>query len=363
MPAATRSWPAPISPPPWAMRPATWTYCSTCPIPCWPWAAPTRPPGCSRTPRPGREWNRIPTSWIWPPPPSRSATPCPGAGSMRKTCSPPATPTSRPNACSARHPGRSRGVSGGGPGMRSGRFPRAQQPGPARLVRRRRGSRLDVLQPVPGHPARLGRRPGQRLRHRPGHGGYRRHRPLHRRGPGGGSRPSRRPVHAPATCRPKARSSASSGASRPWKPTPPCCGKAELALEKAKQADAILIYLDAIKLQPQNPQAYNGLGIIAFAEKRHADAFGLFEAAAALHPLDQDILHEPVAMRAGVAPGGRRPSQAQGFPGAQSRPGRRAGHREGIRLAFSGRAAMRTEFARRRHVPAPLIQGEACDRS
>jgi tetratricopeptide (TPR) repeat protein len=67
-------------------------------------------------------------------------------------------------------------------------------------------------------------------------------------------------------------------------------GKAESALEKAKQAEAILIYLDAIKLQPQNPQAYNGLGIISFAEKRHADAFGLFEAASGLHPLDQDIL-------------------------------------------------------------------------
>lgn len=67
-------------------------------------------------------------------------------------------------------------------------------------------------------------------------------------------------------------------------------GKAEQALEKAKQAEAILIYLDAIKLQPQNPQAYNGLGIISFAENRHADAFGLFEAASGLHPLDQDIL-------------------------------------------------------------------------
>ena len=67
-------------------------------------------------------------------------------------------------------------------------------------------------------------------------------------------------------------------------------GKAALALEKAKQPEAILIYLDAIKLQPQNPQAYNGLGIISFAEKRYADAFGLFEAASGLHPLDQDIL-------------------------------------------------------------------------
>ncbi|MDB5106392.1 MAG: hypothetical protein JWP91_4081 [Fibrobacteres bacterium] len=66
--------------------------------------------------------------------------------------------------------------------------------------------------------------------------------------------------------------------------------KAELALEQARQGDAIAAFLEAIKLQPQNPQAYNGLGIIAFGEKRHADAFGLFEAASGLHPVDQDIL-------------------------------------------------------------------------
>ncbi|HKP97817.1 MAG TPA: glycosyltransferase [Fibrobacteria bacterium] len=66
--------------------------------------------------------------------------------------------------------------------------------------------------------------------------------------------------------------------------------RAEKALEEARQGDAILIYLEALKAQPRNPQAYNGLGIIAFGEKRYADAFGLFDAASGLHPLDQDIL-------------------------------------------------------------------------
>jgi tetratricopeptide (TPR) repeat protein len=66
--------------------------------------------------------------------------------------------------------------------------------------------------------------------------------------------------------------------------------KAEAAAEKNRTGDAILIYLDALKLRPGNPQALNGLGILAFQEKRYDDAFGLFQAATALHPLDQDIL-------------------------------------------------------------------------
>src|SRR5690606_14552619 len=66
--------------------------------------------------------------------------------------------------------------------------------------------------------------------------------------------------------------------------------RAEKALEKGLQGEAILIFLEAVKLRPRNPQALNGLGIIAFGEKRYGDAFGLFEAAAGLHPLDQDIL-------------------------------------------------------------------------
>ncbi len=66
--------------------------------------------------------------------------------------------------------------------------------------------------------------------------------------------------------------------------------KAEKAMEQAKQGDAIALFLKAAEVQPQNPQAYNGLGIIAFSEKRYADAFGLFEAASGLHPMDQDIL-------------------------------------------------------------------------
>jgi tetratricopeptide (TPR) repeat protein len=66
--------------------------------------------------------------------------------------------------------------------------------------------------------------------------------------------------------------------------------EAERLMEQGKQGPAINAFLDALKPHPENPQAYNGLGIIAFAEKRMADAFGLFEVAAALHPGDQDIL-------------------------------------------------------------------------
>ncbi len=66
--------------------------------------------------------------------------------------------------------------------------------------------------------------------------------------------------------------------------------KAETLMEQGKQGEAIAVFLDAVKAQAENPQAYNGLGIIAFTEKRHSDAFGLFELASSLHPLDQDIL-------------------------------------------------------------------------
>jgi GT2 family glycosyltransferase/Flp pilus assembly protein TadD len=66
--------------------------------------------------------------------------------------------------------------------------------------------------------------------------------------------------------------------------------RAETALDQDRKGDAIRIYLEALQIQPQNPQAFNGLGIIAFAEKRYPDAFGLFEAASGLHPMDQDIL-------------------------------------------------------------------------
>jgi GT2 family glycosyltransferase/tetratricopeptide (TPR) repeat protein len=66
--------------------------------------------------------------------------------------------------------------------------------------------------------------------------------------------------------------------------------RAESAMQGSRQGDAIRAFLEAVNFQPQNPQAYNGLGIIAFGEGRHADAFGLFDAAAGLHPYDQDIL-------------------------------------------------------------------------
>jgi tetratricopeptide (TPR) repeat protein len=66
--------------------------------------------------------------------------------------------------------------------------------------------------------------------------------------------------------------------------------RAEKSLDAGRQGEAILAYLDAMRRRPQNPQALNGLGIIAFKEKRYVDAYALFDAAAALHPLDQDIL-------------------------------------------------------------------------
>lgn len=66
--------------------------------------------------------------------------------------------------------------------------------------------------------------------------------------------------------------------------------EAERLMEQGRQGPAITAFLDALKAYPENPQAFNGLGIIAFAEKRLADAFALFETAAALHPGDQDIL-------------------------------------------------------------------------
>jgi tetratricopeptide (TPR) repeat protein len=65
---------------------------------------------------------------------------------------------------------------------------------------------------------------------------------------------------------------------------------AERSMEQGKQGDAINAFLAALKAYPENPQAFNGLGVIAFAEKRLGDAFGLFGMAAALNPGDQDIL-------------------------------------------------------------------------
>lgn len=66
--------------------------------------------------------------------------------------------------------------------------------------------------------------------------------------------------------------------------------KAEKAMQGNLKSDAILAFLEAMRRRPENPQALNGLGIIAFAEARHVDAYALFDAAVALHPMDQDIL-------------------------------------------------------------------------
>ena len=66
--------------------------------------------------------------------------------------------------------------------------------------------------------------------------------------------------------------------------------QAEALIKSRKPGEAITILLAALETRPKNPQALNGLGIIAFSEKKYSDAYGLFEAASALHPLDQDIL-------------------------------------------------------------------------
>jgi GT2 family glycosyltransferase/tetratricopeptide (TPR) repeat protein len=66
--------------------------------------------------------------------------------------------------------------------------------------------------------------------------------------------------------------------------------RAEKSLDEGRLGEAILLYLDAMQRRPRNPQALNGLGVIAFKENRLVDAYALFDAAAALHPLDEDIL-------------------------------------------------------------------------
>jgi tetratricopeptide (TPR) repeat protein len=66
--------------------------------------------------------------------------------------------------------------------------------------------------------------------------------------------------------------------------------RAEKAMQEGRRPEAIRLFLEAMERRPQNPQALNGLGVIAFQEKRAEDAYALFEAAAALHPMDQDIL-------------------------------------------------------------------------
>ena len=66
--------------------------------------------------------------------------------------------------------------------------------------------------------------------------------------------------------------------------------QAEAAMKEGKQKEAIDIFLKEIQKSKHCPQGYNGLGIIAFAEKRYNDAYGLFEMAASQSPLDQDIL-------------------------------------------------------------------------
>ena len=66
--------------------------------------------------------------------------------------------------------------------------------------------------------------------------------------------------------------------------------EAEKELQAGRYTEATLKFLAALDGRPKHPQALNGLGITAFAQGKHADAYALFESAAALNPLDQDIL-------------------------------------------------------------------------
>jgi GT2 family glycosyltransferase/Flp pilus assembly protein TadD len=67
-------------------------------------------------------------------------------------------------------------------------------------------------------------------------------------------------------------------------------GRAEKAMQEDRRPEAINLFLEAMERRARNPQALNGLGVIAFLEKRNVDAYALFDAAVALHPMDQDIL-------------------------------------------------------------------------
>jgi tetratricopeptide (TPR) repeat protein len=66
--------------------------------------------------------------------------------------------------------------------------------------------------------------------------------------------------------------------------------KAETHANEGRALEALQGFLDAVDKRPSNPQALNGLGIIAFAQNRFDDSFKLFEEAARLHSGDQDIL-------------------------------------------------------------------------
>lgn len=67
-------------------------------------------------------------------------------------------------------------------------------------------------------------------------------------------------------------------------------GRADKAMQEGRKIDAIKMFLESMDKRSRNPQALNGLGIIAFSDDKHVDAYALFDAAAALHPMDQDIL-------------------------------------------------------------------------
>jgi len=63
--------------------------------------------------------------------------------------------------------------------------------------------------------------------------------------------------------------------------------------EKLRQGDKVGArenFMEAIARRAENPQALNGLGMLAFGESRFDEAYAYFQKAAALHPPDQDIL-------------------------------------------------------------------------
>ncbi len=66
--------------------------------------------------------------------------------------------------------------------------------------------------------------------------------------------------------------------------------KAESQIQEGQSLEALQSFLDAVEKRPSNPQALNGLGIIAFAQNRFDESFHFFEEAARLNSGDQDIL-------------------------------------------------------------------------
>lgn len=65
---------------------------------------------------------------------------------------------------------------------------------------------------------------------------------------------------------------------------------AEAKLRGGEFETAGQMFTDALQRRPANPQALNGLGIMAFTQKRFEEAYARFSEAARFNPGDQDIL-------------------------------------------------------------------------